>query len=82
MFITRRAIPRRVFLSAAGASVALPLLESMVPAMTAIAQTPARPAMRFGAESRNREFAPGTFRVGELDIGAAGPQAGEPVQDP
>ena len=49
MFITKRAIPRRMFLSAAGASVALPLLESMVPAMTALAQSPAQPALRFGA---------------------------------
>jgi hypothetical protein len=29
--------------------VALPLLESMVPAMTALAQTPAKPTLRFGA---------------------------------
>lgn len=32
-----------------GTVVALPFLESMVPAMTALAQTPARPPLRFGA---------------------------------
>ena len=32
-----------------GAVVGLPLLEAMVPAMTALAQTPARPRPRFGA---------------------------------
>ena len=32
-----------------GASVALPLLDAMVPAMTALAQSAARPVTRFGA---------------------------------
>src|SRR5262249_52979200 len=49
MFITRRALPRRTFLGGLGVAVSLPLLESMVPAMTALAQTPARPSTRFGA---------------------------------
>jgi len=41
MFITKRAIPRRTFLRGAGATLALPLLEAMIPAATALAQTPA-----------------------------------------
>jgi len=41
MFITKKAIPRRTFLRGAGVTLALPLLESMVPAATALAQTPA-----------------------------------------
>ncbi len=49
MFITKRALPRRLFLRGLGVAVGLPLLESMVPAMTALAQTPARPKTRFGA---------------------------------
>src|SRR5215216_5601797 len=49
MFLTRRALPRRTFLSGLGTLVSLPLLEAMVPAMTALAQTPARPRPRFGA---------------------------------
>ena len=49
MFITRKALPRRTFLQGMGAVVALPLLDAMVPAATALAQTAARPARRFGA---------------------------------
>jgi hypothetical protein len=49
MFVTRRSLPRRTFLRGIGATVSLPLLEAMVPAMTALAQTPARPRLRFGA---------------------------------
>jgi hypothetical protein len=41
MFLTKRAIPRRTFLRGAGVTLALPLLESMIPAATALAQTPA-----------------------------------------
>jgi hypothetical protein len=35
MFITRRSLPRRTFLRSVGATLALPLLDSMVPALTA-----------------------------------------------
>jgi len=49
MFITKRALPRRLFLRGLGVAVGLPFLESMVPAMTALAQTAARPKTRFGA---------------------------------
>ena len=49
MIITKRSLPRRTFLRGAGATVALPLLDAMVPALTAIADTPAKPVRRFGA---------------------------------
>ena len=39
MFITKRHLSRRTFLQGAGATLALPFLESMVPAMTAHAAT-------------------------------------------
>ena len=48
MFITKMALPRRTFLRGMGASLALPLLEAMVPAATALAQTAANPATRLG----------------------------------
>ena len=35
MFITKRHLPRRTFLRGIGATVALPLLDAMVPAMAA-----------------------------------------------
>lgn len=43
MFIQRKSLPRRTFLRGIGASLALPLLDAMVPAMTAVAATPASP---------------------------------------
>jgi hypothetical protein len=48
MIVTRMALPRRTVLRGLGATLALPLLESMVPALTATAQTPARAPLRFG----------------------------------
>lgn len=48
-FLTRNAISRRRLLSGIGAGLALPLLDSMIPASTAWAATPAVPPKRFGA---------------------------------
>ena len=47
MFITKRHLPRRTFLKGAGVTLALPLLEAMIPANTALAQTAATPPPRF-----------------------------------
>ncbi len=41
MIVTKRALPRRTFLRGAGTLLALPLLDAMVPAFTAQADTPA-----------------------------------------
>jgi hypothetical protein len=49
MFISKKALPRRTVLRGLGATLALPLLDAMVPAMTASAQTAANPPRRFGA---------------------------------
>jgi len=48
MFITKKHIPRRTFLRGIGAAVALPLLDSMIPASTVLAQTAAGPKLRMG----------------------------------
>src|ERR1043166_7528076 len=48
MIITKKAMPRRTFLRAVGATMALPLLEAMVPAATPLAKTAARPVRRLG----------------------------------
>jgi hypothetical protein len=48
MIITKKALPRRTFLRGMGAAVALPLLDAMVPSMTALARTPADPVRRLG----------------------------------
>ena len=44
MFITRKHLSRRAMLRGAGAALALPLLDAMVPALTALSQTAAAPA--------------------------------------
>ena len=47
MFITKKHIPRRTFLQGVGVTVALPLLEAMLPAATPLGQTAANPVKRF-----------------------------------
>ena len=49
MFVTRMSLPRRTFLRGMGRVVALPMLDAMFPAFTALAQSPARSPRRFGA---------------------------------
>jgi len=44
MIVTKKALPRRTFLRGAGATLALPLLDAMIPSLTALADTPASPA--------------------------------------
>jgi hypothetical protein len=48
MIVTKKALPRRTLLRGMGASLALPLLDAMVPSMTALAATPAAPVKRLG----------------------------------
>ncbi len=49
MLITQKHLPRRAVLRGLGASLALPLLDGMVPALTAMRKTAANPVRRFGA---------------------------------
>tara|TARA_B100001123_G_scaffold437129_2_gene568724 strand:- start:1044 stop:2384 length:1341 start_codon:yes stop_codon:yes gene_type:complete len=48
MIITKKALPRRTFLKGVQATLALPLLDAMIPAATALANTPAKPVRRLG----------------------------------
>lgn len=48
MIITRKHLSRRTVLRGVGAAVALPLLDSMVPALTALSRTAAAPVRRLG----------------------------------
>jgi hypothetical protein len=43
MIVTKKALSRRTFLRGAGTTLALPLLDAMIPSMTALANTPAAP---------------------------------------
>jgi hypothetical protein len=48
MFISRISLPRRTFLRGLGVTIALPLLDAMVPALSALAKTPGKPVRRLG----------------------------------
>ena len=48
MIVTKKALPRRTFLRGVGATLALPLLDAMIPALTALAETPAKPGAPAG----------------------------------
>src|ERR1051325_4512133 len=48
MFLTKKRLSRRTVLKGAGVTLALPLLDAMIPAATALAQTAAVPKMRMG----------------------------------
>jgi len=48
MIVTKKAISRRTILHGLSATVALPLLDAMIPALTAAVNTPAKPIRRLG----------------------------------
>ena len=48
MYLTRKHLSRRTVLKGAGVAVGLPLLDAMIPAATALAQTAAAPRLRVG----------------------------------
>lgn len=71
-FITKKFMPRRTFLRGMGAAMALPLLESMVPAATPLTKTAAKPVRRLGFVfmpmgcDQSRWTPPGGAKLGEL----------------
>jgi hypothetical protein len=75
MFITKKHIPRRTFLRGAGITVTLPLLDSMIPAQTPLANTTAAPKQRFVGI-----FVPHGMAPGYWIPGGGGP--GEPTSQP
>ena len=48
MFVTKKHLTRRTVLRGVGTALALPLLDAMVPARTALAQTAAKPSLHLG----------------------------------
>ena len=63
MFISKRHIQRRTFLKGAGVTLALPLLDAMLPAQTALAQTAASPKPRFMGIFFPHGMAPGHWEA-------------------
>src|SRR5689334_15400616 len=79
MIITKKALSRRTFLRGAGTALALPLLDAMIPSMTAQASTPANPEclrrlgyvyMPMGCDA-TRWMPPGGERLDELSSSLA-----------
>ena len=67
MIATKKVIPRRAILRGVGTALALPLLDGMVPPLTALAKTAAKPTKRLGVVyvpngiiSRNGSWTPAT----------------------
>ena len=59
MFVTKKHIPRRTFLRGAGVTLALPLLDAMLPAQTLLRQSGAAPKQRFTGIFVPHGMAPG-----------------------
>lgn len=68
MIITKMSLPRRTFLRGLGASVALPLLDAMVPAFSPLVKTAAAPARRLGFV-----YIPQGANMAEWKVAGAGP---------
>ena len=63
MFLTKKHLPRRTFLRGGAVTLALPLLDAMIPASTLLAQTAARPKSRFVGIFVPHGMAPGSYWV-------------------
>src|SRR3989442_1726151 len=64
MYIAKKHVPRRTFLKSAGCTLALPLLDAMVPASSVLAQTAATPTPRFVGIFFPHGMAPGYWEPG------------------
>ena len=69
MTIIKKSLSRRTVLRGLGTTVALPLLDAMIPAMTALAQSPAKPVRRFAVAYSGNGMAPGFFEPKTVGTG-------------
>src|SRR5437016_2460290 len=80
MFITKKHVPRRTFLKSAGCTLALPLLDAMIPARTLLAQTAAVAKPRFVGIFFPHGMAPGYWEAaGDGALPAKLPYIMEPL---
>jgi hypothetical protein len=70
MYLSKKYIPRRSFLRGVGVTLALPLLDSMIPAQTPLAKTAATPKTRFAAIFSPHGWSPTYWADGRPDIAA------------
>src|SRR5690606_7588497 len=68
MFITKKHLSRRTVLRGVGATIALPFLESMVPASSVLAQTAANPVPRFIGIFSAHGWAPTYWHDGRPEV--------------
>jgi len=80
MFLTKKHISRRTVLKGAGVTLALPLLEAMVPAATALAQTAASPRSRFVGLFVPHGMAPGYWIPEKVGTGFEFPYCFKPLE--
>ena len=80
MFIAKKHIPRRTFLRGAGVTLALPLLDAMVPAATVLAQTAATPKPRFVGAFIPHGMSPGFWVPDQVGSGFKMPPIFAPLE--
>jgi hypothetical protein len=80
MFIAKKRLDRRTFLRGTGVTLALPLLDAMVPAATLLAQTPATPKSRFVSCFIPHGMAPGFWVPDKVGSGFTMPPIFEPLE--
>jgi hypothetical protein len=80
MFITKKHIARRSFLRGAGVALALPFLDSMVPAQTPLSKTAANPKTRFTGIFVPHGAAPGYWVPKTTDPGFEYPMIWKPLE--
>jgi uncharacterized protein DUF1552 len=82
MLITQKHIPRRAFLRGAGITLALPLLDAMLPAQTPLAKSGALPKTRFTGIFVPHGMAPGYWIPGGGGPGEPKPAQGAKLEYP
>src|SRR6266699_3269045 len=80
MFITKKHLSRRTVLRGAGAALALPLLDSMVPAQTPLVKTAANPKTRFTGIFVPHGMAPGYWVPEKEGAGFEFPMIMKPLE--
>ncbi len=80
MLVTRKRLPRRAFLRGAGATIALPFLDAMVPALSSVARAAERPPSRFVGIFIPHGAAPGYWVPEESGPGFAFPFIWKPLE--
>ena len=80
MFISKKSLPRRTFLKGVGATLALPMLESMLPAFASMAMAQSLQPQRFTGIFIPHGAAPGYWEPESSASGFAYPYIWKPLE--